>query len=599
MSVRVALVGHVDHGKSTLIGRLLSDTGQSLPERSDRVRNFCESTGRKFEYAFLLDALEEEQSQGITIDVTEVNWKYGGRSYTFVDTPGHREFLKKMVGGASNVDAAILILDAAEGVKESFQRQMMVLDLLGVRQRIVVINKMDLVNWREDTFIKRREEIFRAVGGDNTLIKVIPVAAWHGVNLLKRGEEMTWYKGPSLADGMEQLNATQSASEGPLRFSVQDVYKSGEKRIYVGRVESGALSAGEELEFFPGNTRSRVVSIELFEENRERALAGDAIGITLEKPLFLDRGSLGFLPSRPINQAKEITADIFWLDKEPLRVGDRLKIKAGTQSAAAAVDRVLIEIDGETFHSKESAMSIALFGRIRLKFSEPFAFDAFSDCEATGRFVALKDGKVLGGGRWLREEKLLFREESSVTKREREERFGHRGMVLWFTGLSGAGKSTIAKALERRLFDSGINAFILDGDNVRRGLSKDLDFSEEGRNENLRRVAEAAALMADAGLVVLTAFISPLATNRDAARQIIGHERFLEVFVDCPLGVCERRDVKGLYGKARRGELTEFTGISAPFEAPVSADAHLRTDILDLEAATQALAALVLAKAKC
>lgn len=586
MKVRVALVGHVDHGKSTVIGRLLSDTGQAREDRREKVRSTCESVGRRFEYAFLLDALEEEQSQGITIDVTEVNWSHGGREIVFVDTPGHREFLKKMIGGASRVDAAILVVDALEGLKDTFRRQMHVLELLGVRQRIILLNKMDLAGWKEETWEARRREVFETQGLDPRTTPVIPVAAWHGENLLAPSDQMPWYRGPTLAQALSALEPARPEEEAPLRYFVQDVYRKEEQRIFVGRVEAGTLRQGQRIRFFPEGRETTVRSIEVHGEDRDEARCGDAIGITLEDALYLDRGALGFSPDSPPRLSREVQADLFWLDSEPVLPGDRLRIKAGTQFAEARVERIDSELDCETFAVQENPSKICSFGKVWLKFDSPWAFDAFSECPPSGRFVAMKGFRALGGGRWL----------APTSDGPASMPRTLPGQVVWLTGLSGAGKSTIAAGLKLRLLGQGIAATVLDGDELRQGLCKDLGFSLVDRAENLRRAAEVARLMARAGLVVITASISPLREIRERAREIVGTDSFLEVFVDCPLERCEARDPKGLYERARRGLLSEFTGIDSPYEIPLKPDVTLKTDVQDPDSCVRDLLGAVLAR---
>jgi bifunctional enzyme CysN/CysC len=563
VNLRIATVGHVDHGKSTLIGRLLSDTKQTLDERKAKVQSFCEGEGRKFEYAFLLDALEEEQSQGITIDVTEVPWTFADRKYIFVDTPGHREFLKKMVGGASRVDAAILMLDAVEGVRDSLRRQVRVLELLGIRDLIILVNKMDLVDWSEEAWLQRESEVRELFPAHEGTFQVLPAAAWHGANLLESSVEMPWYHGPTLAEALQSIRAKKGLVLGPTRFFVQDVYRTDNKRIYVGRLESGRLQVGDTLTFHPGNQSSRIRTIEVFGEERTAGVAGESLGLTLEDSLFLDRGALGFSSMAPPCEASSAIVDLFWLADQPIHVGQRLVVKTGTRQCAVRVAEIIKEIDGDTFVEHEGAGEIKLFGRVRFAFDRPLAFDRFSDCEPTGRFVVCVDGQIHGGGRWV---------EPTQEPSAKDE-----GRVLWFTGFSGAGKTTLALALEKKCRDQGRKVIVLDGDVLRQGLCRDLGFSPEDRSENLRRAAEVAKLFADAGFLVITAFISPLEQHRHTAREIIGENRFSEVHVDAPMATCERRDVKGLYAKARRGEILDFTGVSAHFEAPRAPALHLST----------------------
>lgn len=580
--LRVAVAGYVDHGKSTVIGRLLNDTAQIREDRVSKVRALCENTGKRFEYAFLLDALEEEQQQGITIDVTEVPWVYQEREYIIIDTPGHREFLKNMVGGASRADAAVLVVDVAEGLKEHFHRQVAVMALLGVPKIIVALNKMDLVAWSETAFQQRELELDRLF--KNAGLKppqVIPVAAWSGANLLQRAPEMPWYRGSTLAQALSDLPPVAGEDLAPLRFPIQDVYKFEEKRIYAGRVEAGILQVGQKIKFLPSGRESVIESVEVYgEPERRSAKPGEAVGITLSDPLFLQRGELGFEPQHPPRVSRSLTADLFWLAPKPLVAGKSYNFRCGNAELLAQVEAIESVMNSETLAQGEgSRLEAGGIGRVRLMLDKTLAHDFFKDNEKTGRFVLVEDHRVAGGGRILSDQRAyLSTELSKVTAAERAKRFGHRGFAVWSTGLSGAGKSTLMRELEKRLFAQGVNVYVLDGDNVRQGICSDLGFSEADRVENIRRVAEVAKLFADAGLVVLTAFLSPFEEGRQRAREIIGADRFVEVFVDCPLEVCEQRDPKQLYSKARQGEVTQFTGLTSPYEAPSKADVHLRTD---------------------
>jgi bifunctional enzyme CysN/CysC len=592
-SLRVAVAGYVDHGKSTVIGRLLSDTGQVREDRLNKVRAQCESTGHRFEYAFLLDALEEEQQQGITIDVTEVPWMHEGREYTIIDTPGHREFLKNMVGGASRADAAVLVIDALEGLKMHFQRQVAVMALLGIPKILVVLNKMDLVDWSQEEFSKREQQIevlFKQAGLKPP--QIVPVAAWQGAGIVRPAQtEMPWYKGPTLVQALSDLPPAAERADLPLRFPLQDVYKFADKRIYVGRVESGRLKVGDRLRFQPSGRESTVKTI----DGRDSAEPGDAVGITLEDPLFLERGELGFHTYAPPRVSGSINADLFWLSPQPLRAGKTYALRCANAELQAQVENIESTLDPETLTQKPSTvLEAGAIGRIRLSLEKPLAHDFFKENESTGRFVLIEDYRVAGGGRILPDKRAyLSTEPSQVSEAERTQLLGHRGLVIWTTGLSGAGKSTITRELERRLVRSGVNAFVLDGDNVRQGLCSDLGFSPSERAENIRRVAEVAKLFADSGTVVLTAFLSPYAGDRERARQIIGADRFIEVFLDCPLEECERRDPKSLYRRARSGEVAEFTGVTSPYERPPQPDLHLRTDQLSAEESVERILELL------
>jgi bifunctional enzyme CysN/CysC len=584
VSTRLAFAGHVDHGKSTVIGRLLSETRQVRDDKYQKVKNFCESTGRKFEFAFLLDALQEEQHQGITIDVTEVPWNFEGREFTLIDTPGHREFLKNMIGGASRADAAVLILDAHEGVQAHFKKQISVFSLLNTPYFIVLLNKMDLVHGERSVYEQRRAEvgeIFKANQLPDPL--VIPVAAWSGDNLLSPSQMMPWYEGPHFAQAVMALPQVKNLAHQPLRFPLQDVYKFDDKRIYVGRVESGEVRVGDELRFLPSGRSSRVTSIEVHgQAGKTSAGPGEAIGLTLADPLFLERGELGFHPDRAPRMSQSLTADIFWLSPQPLIVGHKYKFRSSTSELRAQIEAIESVYDA---HGDSAAqIENGGVGRIRLSLDGPLAHDFYKECESTGRFILVDGYLPAGGGRILSDKRAyLFSEKSQVSPSERLAQNGHGGVVIWLTGLSGSGKSTIAKDLEKKLFAAGSRAFILDGDNLRQGLCADLGFSDVDRAENIRRTAEVAKLFADAGLVSIVSLISPFRADREKARSLIGPDRFIEVHVDCPLEECGRRDPKGLYSKVKTGEITQFTGVSSAYEMPARPDVHIETHRLTLE----------------
>lgn len=575
MSVRIAVVGHVDNGKSTLIGRLLSDTDQVPNDKKAKVDSFCALQGRKYEYAFLLDAFEEEQSQGITIDVTEVQWAFEDRVYTLVDTPGHREFLKKMVGGASRVDAAMLIVDAVEGVPENLIRQIQLLDVIGIEQKIILINKMDMVDWNEAVFKNIKHELKKWVGKDSGIL-LIPISAWHGVNLFEASEKTSWYSGPSLAQALRSIRKKQELGAPKTRFQIQDVYRIDEKRIYVGRVESGCIRVGDGMCFAPGLGEAKITSIEVFGEERLIAESGDAVGLTINTSLFLDRGHIGYFKNEAPEFSRTVVGEVFWLNEEPLKLGERVTIKVGTREESAVVESIPYNMREKTWQKETSAQQIQLMGQVQFRFDKTFAFDTFSENEKTSRFVVCRNRQVMGGGRWVERGRDVLRESND-------------GTVMWFIGLSGAGKSTLTQALKLQLERAGQRVFVIDGDVMRGGLCRDLGFSMNERMENIRRAAEVAKMAADQGFVVLAAFITPMETHRQMAREIIGAHRFKEIFVDCPLSVCEERDVKGLYAKARRGEIPQLTGVGSDFETPLNPDVHIKTNDVATAEAVQLL----------
>ena len=581
MSLRIVIAGHVDHGKSTLVGRLLSDTGQIFPERIEKVKNICHDSGKKFEFAFLLDAFEEEQKEGITIDKTEIPWSYKNRNFLFIDTPGHKEFLKNMISGASTADAGIIMLDASEGVREQFKRHAYIISMLGIKQVLVVVNKMDLVKYSQDHFAKLEREVSHIV---KTTYKIIPLSAFEGKNLIHKCDELKWFKGQTLADELHSLTSSQQ-SHPYLRFSLQDVYKFDENRIYAGKMESGQLSVGDIISFLPSGSSTTIKTIESWNtaSKPQTASAGQAIGITLQDPLFLERGEVGFKENESIpTLTHQMHVSLFWISPKPLEKGKNYKLKMLTQESECKVESLfnIFNPASDAINASEAdQMNPHEAGEVILKLSKGIVCDSFEQCENTGRFVLLDDHRIVGGGVILNPNTIrVFKETGHVTRKERTDRFGHHGAVLWLTGLSGAGKSTIAKELEKILFEHNVHSIVLDGDNLRKGLCKDLGFSVEDRKENIRRTGEVAKLIAESGAIAIAALISPFEQDRQMVRSLMPNSDFIEIFVDCSLEECERRDTKGLYKKARNGEIKGFTGIDSAYQKPQKADLTLQTD---------------------
>ena len=593
-SIKVVFVGHVDHGKSTLIGRILHDT-DSLPEgKIDMVKKACAAEGMEFEFAFVLDALLEEQKQNVTIDTTQIPFRTARRNYVIIDAPGHKEFLKNMITGASRADAAILVIAANEGVREQSRRHAYLLSLLGIKQLIVVINKMDLAEFSEKRFLEVESE-YRKFLVDLSLEAraFIPAAARQGENVASRSEKMAWYRGPTVLEAFDLLEPQKADVDLPLRFCVQDVYRFDERRIVAGRIETGTLRVGDELVFSPANKSSVVASIERWNAPPDgAAVAGDSIGITLSEQIFIERGYVASHETDTPIETNRFHADLFWIVREPLRVGRPYNLRLATQEVKCqivSIEQVMNSSTLETKIDKREQLERNEVGRLTIETRGPLVIDNHDRIPNLGRFVIVDDDEIYGGGtifggvytdRSVAKSQNIFWSEGKITARERALRSGHRGTVVWFTGLSGAGKSTIAQALERELFNRAMQTYVLDGDNVRHGLNANLGFAPEDRVENIRRVSEVAKLMADAGAVVITAFISPYRMDRRRAREIAleGNTEFIEVFVDAPLDVCETRDPKNLYKKARAGEIRDFTGIDAPYEAPEDAEIVVHTD---------------------
>jgi len=595
LPLKVVFVGHVDHGKSTLIGRILHDTNSFQEGKVEQIQKACAEEGMEFEFAFLLDALLEEQEQNITIDTTQIQFRTARRRYAIIDAPGHKEFLKNMITGASNADAAILVIAASEGVREQSRRHAYLLNLLGIKQIIVVVNKMDLIDYAEDQFRQIKSEYLKFLSGLELESRAfIPASARTGDNVATRSANMPWYHGQTVLEALDTAEAKPPQTELPLRFCVQDIYKFDDRRIIAGRVETGTLRTGDELVFSPANKASVVHSIERWQaqSDGEDAIAGDSIGITLAEQIFVERGYVASHQTDTPIETNRFHADVFWIAREPLRISQVYNIRLATQDVKCQVVSIDEVMDSSTLEMKTGSYDRVErneVGRLTIQTRAPLVLDNHERVANLGRFVLLHDGEIYAGGtvfggtytdRTVAKSKNIFWTGGKITSLERATQLGHRGAVVWFTGLSGAGKSTIAQALERELFTRGMHTYVLDGDNIRHGLNSNLGFSPEDRVENIRRVSEVAKLMADAGAVAITAFISPYRMDRRRAREIAleGNAEFIEVFVDAPLAVCEARDPKHLYKKARAGEIKEFTGIDAPYEPPEDAEIVVHTD---------------------
>ncbi len=607
--MRVVIVGHVDHGKSTLVGRLFHDTGQ-LPEgKLEAIEKMCRRRGMPFEWAFLMDSLKAERDQGITIDTSQIWFRHDAREYVLIDAPGHREFIRNMVTGASNADAALLMIDADQGVRRQSRHHVYLLQLLGVREVAVVVNKMDLVGYDEARFRDIETEYREYLKGIGiTPREIIPISAREGDNVATASEKMPWYKGPSILATLPTFEHPASAEELPLRMPLQDIYKFDERRILAGRIESGTLEVGDELLFSPSNRTARIETIESWNTDGPvtRAASGESIGITLDEQIFVESGEIVSHEADGPVESDVFHVRLFWLADKPLEIGASCELKIGPSRVNATVETIerIIDIDAISDHDATSVKRDEIADVI-IRTSRLIAFDDHDSLPRTGRVVFVDRHLTLGGGvlslgNYPDQRQLVTVRGTNLTEvdhrvepERRIARNGHRPGVLWFTGLSGAGKSTLAMALEQRLFYKGYQVYVLDGDNVRTGLNANLGFSPEDRAENIRRVGEVAALLADAGMIVITAFISPYRADRDRAREAAG-DGFREVFIDADVATCESRDPKGLYKRARAGEIKEFTGISAPYEEPANPDIRVDTSSYDVEACLDNLVAYVI-----
>jgi len=601
--MRIVIVGHVDHGKSTLVGRLFHDTA-SLPDgKLEQIKAMCERRGMPFEWAFLMDAFQSERDQGITIDTAQIWFKTPKRDYTIIDAPGHREFIKNMITGASSAEAAVMLIDASQGVQQQSRTHAFLLSLLGIRQIVVVVNKMDLMDCDQATFAAIKAEYVRYLGEIGIVPNfVIPAVARDGDNLVHRSQRMSWYQDATLIAALDSFRSQGDLAGLALRLPIQDVYKFDDRRILAGRIASGRLRVGDRLLFSPSNKVAHVKSIEAWHAAQpSEAEPGQSIGITTDEQLFIERGEIASHADHPPIETNVFRGRLFWLGKKPLMRGDSYRLRMQTRDVPVIVEAIDAIYDpGELAQRPADKVERNEIADVVLRSYAMLALDEVDQNPRTGRFVLGDGANIVAGGtismRGYPDQRKPVTVKSTnitavahrVTNPQRVARNGHTGGVLWFTGLSGAGKSTIAMAVEQELFRRGYQTYVLDGDNVRRGLNSNLDFSPADRAENIRRVGEVAALFADSGQIVVTAFISPYRADRHRARAAAGNG-FHEIYIKASLETCEKRDPKGLYRRARSGEIAEFTGITAPYEMPESPELTIDTDRLTIDQSVAAV----------
>lgn len=608
----VVTVGHVDHGKSTVIGRMLADAGALPDGKLEAIKENCKRNSKPFEYAFLLDALKNEQAQGITIDTARCFFQTEKRRYIIIDAPGHIEFLKNMVTGASRAEAALLVIDASRGVEENTRRHGYFLSMLGIRQVAVLVNKMDLVGYKQSVYDDIKDEYEKFLKKINIVPKTfIPVSGMEGDNIAHKSENMPWYEGLTVLQQMDEFNTIPAPENMPFRMPVQGVYKftgsNDSRRIIAGTVDAGKVRAGDQLVFYPSGKKTSVKTLEVFNaETPTEFTAENAAGFTMTEEIFVKRGEIACLASEEAPQVGvRMKVNLFWLGKENLKLNKTYFLKCGTakvEMRLESVERVvnasdLSCISRQYVEKNEVAECI-------LKLDRPIAFDLAGTIEATSRFVIVDDYEIAGGGIITEamkddayDNKNIRWSGDAMTEGERARLLGNSGLVVWMTGLSGSGKTTTAQEVERRLVAQGIPAYVLDGDKLRRGLNQDLGFSDEDRKENIRRTTEVAKMFKDAGIVTFVTLISPFAEAREAARAEIGNN-FMEVYVKADLETCKQRDPKKLYEKAMKGEIKSFTGIDSPYEIPKNPDLLLDTELWSEEECAEALFSAVLSKVK-
>ena len=594
--VRIVIVGHVDHGKSTLVGRVLFETG-SLPEgKFEMLKAVSARRGMPFEWSFLLDALQTERDQGITIDTTQIRFRTHSRDVVLIDAPGHTEFLRNMITGASQADGAVLIIDALEGVRDQTRRHGYLLHLLGVKQVAVVVNKMDRVEFSVGRFNEISGEISSYLTDLGiTPTAVIPISARDGDGVAARTTNIQWYQGPTVVEALDALEPATPLEQLALRFPVQAIYKFDDRRIVAGRIKSGGLNAGDEIVIMPAGKIARIRTVESWPATslETRQTAGRSVGVTLDRELFVERGDVISHVGNTPRDTRRLRARIFWLHDKPLVTGASILVRLGTREARATVVTIEKAVDpGELSNVEAQSIARNHVGEIDISLGQALAADPYTDNPRTGRLVIEVNGRIAGGGLVLSVDAGqraipvdIVPVESALRPDELSARYRHDGAVVWLTGLPASGKSTLARALERRLFGKGGSPIMLDGDTLRAGLNSDLGFSMQDRSENIRRLAEVAAHLARNGHIAIVAAVSPLEEDRAAARRI-ADTAFREIYVSTSAEVCESRDPKGHYAKARAGSLHGFTGIGNDYQSPITSELTIDTAARSVTEAT-------------
>jgi bifunctional enzyme CysN/CysC len=589
--LRFITCGSVDDGKSTLIGRLLFESKTLFEDQLATLAVDSKKSGTRggeIDFALLVDGLSAEREQGITIDVAYRFFTTDRRKYIVADTPGHEQYTRNMVTGASTADLAIILIDARKGVLTQTRRHSFLVSLLGIKHVVLAINKMDLMEYSQEV-CQRIEADYRTfasqIGIDDVLC--IPMSAAYGDNVFVRSDNMPWYHGRSLMEHLETVPVEQEPAAGPFRLPVQWVNRPNQDfRGFAGVVSSGAIQVGDPVMVLPSARASRVTSIVSGFADIARATAGQAITLTLADEVDASRGDVLVAADDRPAVADQFEATLIWMSDQPMLPGRAYLLKINTQTVTATVAPLKYKVNVNTLeHTAATRLELNDIGVCGLEVSKPIVFEPYKQNRELGGFVLIDrlTNATVGAGLLhfaLRRSANVHWQALDIDRKVRANQKGQKPCVLWFTGLSGAGKSTIANLLERRLVGLGRHTYLLDGDNVRHGLNKDLGFTEADRVENIRRVAEVARLMADAGLVVLVSFISPFRAERRMARGLMAGGEFIEVYVDTPLDVAETRDPKGLYKKARRGELKNFTGVDSPYEAPERPEVRVDTTSL-------------------
>jgi len=605
--LRFITCGSVDDGKSTLIGRLLHDSKLLFDDQLAALETDSQKHGTQngqIDFALLVDGLAAEREQGITIDVAYRFFSTEKRKFIVADCPGHEQYTRNMATGASTADLAVVLVDARKGLLTQTRRHSYIVSLLGIRKVLLAVNKMDLMDYRREVFaaIKRDYRDLAAQLGIPE-VQCIPLSALNGDNVMTRSSAMEWYDGPSLLEHLENVDIDRAAQDVGFRLPVQWVNRPHQNfRGFAGPIVSGAVAVGDEVVALPSGRRSQVTAIVTADGELARAGEGQAVTLTLADEIDISRGDVICAGKQPAEVADQFAAHVLWMNDAPLLPGRPYWLKIGARTVSATVTEIKHKVDVNTQdHLAAKRLELNEVGYCNLNLDQPIPFEPYANNKALGAFILIdrQTNATVAAGTIdfaLRRAANIHWHSLEIDRHARAATKGQAPLCLWFTGLSGSGKSTIANLVDRRLHALGYHSYILDGDNVRHGLNKDLGFTDEDRVENIRRVAEVAKLMTDAGLIVLVSFISPFRAERRMARELFAEGEFAEVFVDTPLEVCEQRDAKGLYAKARAGKIRNFTGIDSPYELPEHADFHLHNVDIAADALAQQLVDQVVAR---
>ncbi len=603
--LRFITCGSVDDGKSTLIGRLLHESKVLFEDQLDAIKADSRKFGTQggdIDFALLVDGLAAEREQGITIDVAYRYFNTDRRKFIVADTPGHEQYTRNMITGASTADVALLLVDARKGLLTQTRRHAYLASLIGIKHVVLAINKMDLVKYSEtvyneivDSFTEFASQL------DTTTITSIPLSALVGDNIVEPSVEMPWYHGTTLLSYLETVKIDLDQNQQkPFRLPVQWVNRPNlDFRGFAGTIASGSVKTGDAIRVQPTGKTSTVERIVTYDGDLDEAVAGQAVTITLKDQIDISRGDVISTTETPASTANQFESTLVWMDEEPLLPGRSYLLKCGTATATATVTDIKHEINVNTLEQVAAKkLELNNIGSCNLNLDRQLAFDAYEENHATGSYILIDraTNNTVGAGTLnfaLRRSQNIHMQAVDVDKKRRSELKSQQSCVLWFTGLSGSGKSTIANLVEKKLAAQGRHTYLLDGDNVRHGLNKDLGFTDADRVENIRRIGEVARLMVDSGLIVLTAFISPFIAERQMARGLLEDGEFLEVYVETPLAVAEERDPKGLYKKARRGDLKNFTGIDSPYEQPEAPEILVDTASMSAEQCAERVIAIL------